>query len=85
MMAMTDRRSIGGTKIAKGAMLFFGENSGVYACTVHDVTNSGAGIRLQGPKVIPLEFALSFDNFKSVRVCRMVWREGEIFGAAFES
>lgn len=85
MTAMTDRRSIGRTKIAKGAMLFFGENSGVYACTVQDVTNSGAGIRLQGLKVIPLEFALSFDNFRSVRVCRLVWRKGEIFGAAFES
>jgi hypothetical protein len=85
MMPMTDRRSTGRTKITKGALLFFGENGGVYACTVHDVTNSGAGIQLQGLKLIPLEFALSFDNFRSVRMCRLVWRKGDIFGATFES
>jgi hypothetical protein len=84
-MAMTDRRSTGRTKITKGALLFFDENAGVYACTVHDVTNSGAGIRLQGLKIMPLEFALSFDNFRSVRMCRLVWRKGDVFGAAFES
>jgi hypothetical protein len=67
------------------ALLFFSEGSGVYSCTVYDVTNSGAGIRLQGLKVMPLEFALSFDNFRSVRMCRLVWRHGDFFGAAFES
>jgi hypothetical protein len=44
MTAMTDRRSTGRTEIAKGATLFFGENSGVYACKVRDVTYSGAGL-----------------------------------------
>lgn len=85
MMATADRRSIGRTKITKRALLFFGENMGVCACTVHDVTNSGVGVRLQGLKVMPLEFALSFDNFRSVRMCRLVWRKADIFGAAFES
>jgi hypothetical protein len=85
MTKTSDRRSIGRTKIAKGALLLFSESSGVYSCTLHDVTNSGAGIQSQGLKVIPLEFALSFDNFRSVRTCRLVWRQGDFFGAAFES
>ena len=85
MTEMSDRRAIGRTKIAKGALLFFGESAGVNACTVHDVTNSGAGIQLQGLKILPLEFALSFDNFRSVRMCRLVWRQGDFFGAALES
>ena len=85
MTETSDRRSIGRTKIAKGALLFFSEVAGVHSCTVHDVTNSGAGIRLQGLKVLPLEFALSFDNFRTVRMCRLVWRQGDFFGAAFES
>ena len=85
MTEVSDRRSVGRTKIARGARLSLGEGSGVDPCTVHDVTNSGARIRLQGPKVIPMEFALSFDNFRSVRMCRLVWRQGDFFGAAFES
>ena len=84
MTQASERRSIGRTRISKGA-LFFSEGTGVHACTVHDVTNSGAGIRLQGLKVIPLEFALSFDNFKTVRMCRLAWRQGDLFGVAFES
>ena len=84
MTQSSERRSIGRTKISKGALLFFSEGTGVHACTVHDVTNSGAGIRLQGLKVIPLEFALSFDNFKTVRMCRLAWRQGDLFGVAFE-
>jgi hypothetical protein len=85
MTETSDRRSVGQTKIAKGALLFFGESSGVYACTVHDVTNSGAGIQSQGLKVIPLEFALSFDNFRSARMCRLVWRQGNFFWRGVES
>jgi hypothetical protein len=85
MTEMSDRRSVGRTKIARGALLFFSEGSGVYSCTVYDVTNSGARIQSQGLKIIPLEFALSFDNFRSVRMCRLVWRQGDLFGTAFES
>jgi len=55
------------------------------SCTVHDVTNSGAGIQLQGLKILPLEFAISFDNFRSIRMCRLVWRQSDFFGVAFES
>ncbi len=40
-----ERRSIGRTKIAKGALLFFAEQAGAFSCTVRDVTNRGAGVR----------------------------------------
>jgi hypothetical protein len=85
MTEMSDRRSVGRTKIARGARLSLGEGTGVDPCAVYDVANSGARIGLQGPKVIPPEFALSFDNFRSVRMCRLVWRQGDFFGVVFES
>jgi len=34
MKEMSERRSIGRTKIAKGALLFFGESAGANSCTV---------------------------------------------------
>jgi hypothetical protein len=36
-------------------------------------------------KVVPLDFALSFDNFRTVRMCRLIWRQGDFLGVAFES
>ena len=80
-----DRRSIGRTKISKGALIFFSEKTGVHSCTVCDVTNLGAGIRTQDLKIVSLDFALSFDNFRTVRMCRLIWRQGDFLGVAFKS
>ena len=80
-----DRRSIGRTKISKGALIFFSEKTGVHSCTVCDVTNLGAGIRTQDLKIVSLDFVLSFDDFRTVRMCRLIWRQGDFLGVAFES
>jgi hypothetical protein len=82
---MDERRSIGRTKIAKGALLFFSGQPGVRSCGVTDITNLGAGIRTQGLAVLPLNFELSFDNFHTVRKCRLIWRAGEALGVMFEN
>jgi hypothetical protein len=80
-----ERRSIGRTKIVKGALLFFSEKIGVHPCTVRDVTNVGAGVRAHDLKVVPLDFALSFDSFRTIRMCRLIWRQSDFFGVAFKS
>jgi hypothetical protein len=80
-----ERRTIGRTKILKGALLFFSGKPGVQSCTVRDVTNSGAGIRAQNLPIIPLDFALSFDGFQTLRRCRLIWRQDDFLGVAFES
>jgi hypothetical protein len=80
-----DRRAIGRTRINRSAMLFFHGGVGVSPCCVRDVTNSGAGVRLEQLKVLPVEFDLSFDNFRTVRECRLVWRDADFVGVAFRS
>jgi hypothetical protein len=80
-----ERRSIGRTKILKAALLFFSEKIGVQSCTVRDVTKSGAGIIAQNLQIIPLDFALSFDGFRTLRSCRLVWRRDDSLGVSFES
>jgi hypothetical protein len=32
---------------------------------------------------VPMDFDLSFDNFRTIRKCRMIWREA--VGIVFES
>lgn len=82
---MIDRRSISRTRVAKGALLFFRGQTGVRSCGVADITNAGAGIRTQDLAVLPLTFELSFDNFRTARKCRLIWRDGNFLGVAFEN
>ena len=80
-----ERRSIGRTKITKGALLFFDQKIGISSCKVRDITNVGAGIRVQSLNVFPLTFELSFDNFRTVRMCQLIWRHREFLGVTFRS
>lgn len=84
-ITMADRRSIGRTRIAKAALLFFGGQAGVHSCGVTDITNAGAGIRTQGLAILPLNFELSFDNFRTIRKCRLIWRDANLLGVTFEN
>jgi hypothetical protein len=68
--------------INRSALLFFTGRTGVYSCCVRDVTNQGAGIRLEGLNVLPVDFDLSFDNFRTIRRCRLVWRDGDFVGVS---
>jgi len=83
---INDRRSTERTKIVKDALLFFSEQIGVRSCCVTDVTNFGAGIRVEDlPALPPLNFELSFDNFRTVRKCQLIWRDGDFVGVSFEN
>jgi hypothetical protein len=80
-----ERRAVGRTLINRSALLFFRGSAGVFPCCVRDVTNSGAGVRLEALPVLPVEFDLSFDNFRTVRKCRLIWRDSDFIGIAFET
>jgi hypothetical protein len=82
---MKERRSLDRTRVAKGALLFFSRQTGVRACCVTDITKSGAGIRTQDLAILPLNFQLSFDNFRTVRKCRIIWRDNDFLGVSFET
>jgi hypothetical protein len=80
-----ERRYVARTTIAKDARLFFDAQRGVLTCRVQNVTNSGAGIELDTLNALPLNFELSFDNFHTVRECRVIWRQGDFVGVAFQN
>jgi hypothetical protein len=78
-----ERRAVGRTTINRDVLIFF--NGSVHACCVRDVTNHGAGLRLNGVNILPSDFDISFDNFRTMRPCRLIWRDGDFVGAAFET
>jgi len=79
-----DRRSIGRTRITKGALLFFKGQPGARGCNITDLTDRGARIRTHDLPLVPTTFDLTLDNFETIRRCRLVWRNGGFLGAAFE-
>jgi hypothetical protein len=81
---LIERRSKGRTIVNRGALLFFMGGSSVHPCCVRDVTNDGAGIRLSGLNLVPSDFGVSFDNFRTMRQCRLIWRDGDFIGTTFE-
>ena len=82
---LLERRSKKRTTINHGALLFFAGRAGVYSCCIRNVTNDGAGIRLNGHTIMPSAFDMSLDNFRSTRRCRLIWRDADLVGAAFET
>jgi hypothetical protein len=80
-----ERRAVGRTTINRDALMYFAGRELVHACCVRNVTSHGAGLRLNGLNIIPSEFGISFDDFCTMRVCRLVWRDGDFVGVAFES
>jgi hypothetical protein len=83
--AVFERRAKGRTTINRHASLFFEGQNKVHPCCVRDVTNDGAGVRLSGLGILPLEFGISFDGFRTMRTCRLMWREGDFLGVVLES
>jgi hypothetical protein len=65
--------------------MYFTGQEGVHACVVGNVTNQGVGLRLNGLNIVPSAFDISLDNFRTTRRCRLIWRDSDFVGAAFES
>jgi hypothetical protein len=80
-----ERRAIARTTIYRGAKLFFSAQQRPTDCGVRDITNAGAGVRADGLNIVPVHFELSFDNFHTIRKCRLIWRDGAFLGVAFHN
>jgi len=80
-----ERRAVGRTTINRDVLMFFTGQDRVHECCVRDVTNHGAGLRLNGLNILSSEFGISFDNFHTMRFCRLIWRDGDFLGVAFET
>lgn len=78
-----DRRLIDRASYYRAALLSIPGQITLQPCSVRDITNKGAGIRLNGISLLPLNFHISFEDSRSAQNCRLVWRDGDFAGVAF--
>jgi hypothetical protein len=52
-------------------------------CQVRDLTVFGAGLWLDQFTLLPIEFELSFDRFRTSFHCNLIWRKGDRGGVEF--
>lgn len=78
-----DRRVIDRRPVYRGALLSIPGHLTGHPCTLRDLTPYGASIRLNGIALLPLEFEISLDEFRTFKTCRLIWRDGDFAGIAF--
>jgi hypothetical protein len=78
-----ERRMVERTWLFREALLTIRGLPGTYRCGVRDISNIGTGLRLNGVMLLPVDFSLSFDGFRTTSACRLIWREGDFAGASF--
>ena len=79
-----EKRRLQRTKIYHpGKVFLLGET--MLDCTVLNITGFGACIELIFPiQELPETLEFSFDNFRTIHRCKIIWREGNHAGFAFE-
>jgi PilZ domain len=80
---MDEKRQRTRTRMWKDAMLISEHDSEGRYCVVSDITNGGARLHLTHTTRLPSTFSLTFDNFRSERVCRLIWRTVDTVGVRF--
>lgn len=68
----------------RGALLCINGLSSFFELTVRDVSDRGIGLRLHvNLPLLPIDFKVSDDGFRTDQSCRLIWREGNFIGAEF--
>jgi len=80
-----ERRAVERLQVYRGVLLSIPGHLTAQSCLVRDFSLRGAGIRITGIALLPLQFDLSFDGFRITEACLLIWRNGDFAGLAFPS
>ncbi|MGY3412912.1 hypothetical protein ACVWZV_009078 [Bradyrhizobium sp. GM5.1] len=78
------RRSIERQSVWRDVLLSIAGHITSEPCLVRDLSVRGAGIQLNGLTILPTEFSISFNEFRTAHPCRLVWRQGDFIGVEFQ-
>ncbi len=77
-----ERRKAARHRVLKGARIIFKGHGAAIDCTVRNLSDRGACLKVESPIGIPDTFDLVLDN-APVRSCRVTWRKATQIGVAF--
>ena len=78
----TERRAARRQRALKESRILF-SNGGAIDCTVRNISDLGAMLRVEQTVVVPEEFELLLAEEKRIIPARMVWRSDRELGVAF--
>jgi ribosomal protein S1 len=79
-----ERRDVTRTRVARSAKIIPPRHGSMIHCTVQNITSSGACLKLANTYGLPETFELTFEQGRTRRICRVVWRTADQIGVAFE-
>jgi hypothetical protein len=79
---MSEQRVAPRRRILKGGTIEFGGDG--IACTLKNLSETGAQIEVISPLYIPDRFTLSIASDQLKRRCRVVWRREKRLGVTFD-
>jgi hypothetical protein len=80
-----ERRNVTRTRILRGAKIIAPRSASMIHCTVQNITSGGARLKVANTFSVPQTFELTFEQGRTRRSCRVVWRTHDELGVAFES
>ena len=81
---MVERQRIVRSRIFAPVIVIPSQGSLLRDCAVRDITSLGARLESSDVPVLPTDFALTFDNARTLRRCRLIWRIANEAGVTFE-
>jgi hypothetical protein len=81
---MTEQRKVPRRRTLKGGRIVFNEGYASFSCTIRDMSEHGAKLRLESVLGIPSEFTLMFDDGSPPRKCVVRWRDPTSLGVEFK-
>jgi hypothetical protein len=82
---MDEQRNRTRTQMLKNAKIVCEHDINGSDCVVTNITNNGARLQLARVSRLPATFSLTFDNFRSERICEVIWRSADAVGVRFVS
>jgi hypothetical protein len=80
---MDERREIQRTRVLRTVQLHIPGHANAVESSVRNLTAKGAGLTIY-TAILPLTFYLSFDAFRTMRLCRLIWRRNDKVGVMFD-
>ena len=79
-----ERRASERTPSNRGALLRVQGINDLFSFTVRNASDRGMGMRLHfNLPLLSIDFDMSEDGFRTVRRCRLIWRDSHFAGAEF--